>query len=132
MESARVRVVRAAYDCFNSKDASGVLEFCDSDIEIPDPIHESVRRGKADVEQYWQHEFGLVDHVVSLGEIVEMGDQVVAVARHQMYNPDGSTLAEPVRAVHRFTFKGDKIAKMEYSGLDDVPDSVRERFDELR
>ena len=129
MQSQRVSAVRAAYDCFNAKDVDGVLDLCDPDIEIPDVLHDSVRKGREEVERYWRHEFAVVDHTVALGEIVEMGDTVVAVVRHQMYQSDGRTpLGDPVTAVHRFTFRGDRIVKMEYSGLDEVPEAVRQKL----
>lgn len=124
----RVEVVRAAYDCFNREDVTRVLDLCDESIELPDVIHGTVLRGKPAVEQYWRQQFEVVDHSVVPGEIVEMGDAIVVVAYHQMYEPDGGPLGGGVTAVHRFTFRDHRIAKMEFTGVDEIPQSVRDRL----
>lgn len=128
MDSSRVAVVRAAIDCFNREDIPGVLELCDDDIELPDVINGIVVKGKPAVEGYWQRQFQVVDHSVMPGEIVEMGDAVIVVAYHQMYEPDAGPLGAGVTAVHRYTFRDERIAKMEFTGLDEIPASVRERL----
>ncbi len=128
MDSPRIAVVRAAYDCFNRRDIAGVLNLCHPDIELPDVLANSTLYGKVAIEQNWHQQLELVEHSVFPAEFVDMGDTIVVVARHEMYDRDGSPLGPGVMAVHRFTFRDDRIARMEYSGLDDVPEPVRARL----
>lgn len=128
MESERVAVVRASYACFNAKDISGVLDLCVPDVEFPDVVNHTVLRGRAAIEGSFLHQFSAIDHHVSVSEVVEMGDHVMVVAHHQVYLPDGGPLGPGMSAVHRYSFQGNLIARMEWTGLDEVPEEVRERL----
>lgn len=107
VESRRVAAVRASYECFNNRDIDGVLDLCVTDVEFPDVVNDSV----------------------VLAEVVEMGDYVIVVAHHQVSDRNGGPLGSGITAVHRYSFKGDLIARMEWTGLDEVPQSVRVRLD---
>jgi ketosteroid isomerase-like protein len=129
VESTRVALVRAAYDRFNDADISGILDLLDTDVEMPDILHGTTLRGIEAIRGYWEQQFALVDHSIMASEIVEVGDAVIVVAFHEVYDREGGqSLGRGVAAVHRLTFRGDRIASIEYTGVDEVPDQVRQRL----
>jgi len=128
VDSNRVAVVRSCYHCFNDKDIDGVLDLCTSDVEFPDVVNDSVLRGRAAIEDAFRRQFEIFDHSVVLGDVFEVGEHVVVVAHLQVYERDGGPLGSGIAAVHRYSFDGERIAKVEWMGLDDVPEPVRERL----
>ena len=121
--------VRRAYRCFNDADVGGVIELLDADVEMPDVLHGTTLRGTDAVRRYWEEQFALVDHSIMASEIVEVGDAVLVVAFHQLYDRDGGgSLGRGVAAVHRLTFRNDRIASIEYTGVDEVPERVQQRL----
>lgn len=129
MESERVVLVREAYHRFNDGNVSGVLELFDADVEMPDVLHGTTLRGTEALREYWEQQFELVDHSIMASEIVEVGDAVLVVAFHQLYDRDGGgPLGRGVAAVHRLTFRGDRIASIEYTGVDEIPERVQQRL----
>ena len=129
MDSARVALVREAYDRFNDADISGVLALLDADVEMPDILNGGTLRGTDVLRRYWEQQFALVDHAIMTSEIVEVGDAVIVVAFHQLYDREGSgPLGRGVAAVHRFTFRDGLIGSIEYTGVDEVPEQVQRRL----
>ncbi len=103
------------------------MELFDDEIEMTDPITRSIRCGKDTVAQGFQRSLGAV-HSIVLSEIVEMGDTVLVVAHHDFYDRELGRLGEGVSEVHRFTLRGDRIAKLEVTTFDEIPAEVRERL----
>lgn len=126
--TTRADVVRSAYQRFNEQDFEGVLELFDADVEWPDAVNDSVLYGTNAVRAYWARHFEVAVPTEILGEVVEIGDAVVAVAYRQVYERAGGTFGPPAVVVHRFSFRGERIARMEITALDDTPDYVVERF----
>ena len=125
MESRKIAVVQASMECFNSQDVNGVLDLCTPDVEFPDVVNESVLRGRDAVAASFRRQFEALDYVVTPAQIVEVGDDVVVVALHHVFTPDGTSLGPGFTAVHRYAFRGDLIARVEWNGLDDYPEPVR-------
>jgi hypothetical protein len=76
----------------------------------------------------WRGQFRLVEHTVLPGEIVDMGDIVVAVAHHQLYEPNHGPLGPGVTVVHRLSFRNGLISRLEVTPIDEVPEEVRARL----
>ncbi len=128
MDSQKVALVRAAYDRVNNEDIAGLLELLDPDVEFPDVIHNTVLRGRESVERYWQDQILAAEHSAVPSEILELGEAVIVVAYHQIYERNGGPLGPGMSAVQRVTFRGDLIAKVEFTPLGEIPDHVRERL----
>ncbi len=126
--SRKVDLIREGYRYFHEEDGDKLFELFDDDIELTDPITEGVIRGKAAAAQLWQRSLGAV-HSVHVGEIVEMGDIVLIVAHHDFYDRGRAVrLGHGVPEIHRFTFSGDRIAKLEVITFEEIPAEVRERL----
>lgn len=128
MDSERVSLVRAAYSQFNAEEISGVVDLLDPEVEMPDVIHGTVLHGKDAVERFWRRELDLAEHLVIPMEVLEVGDEVLVVAYHQRYERDGAVLGQGVGTVHRLTFRGDRIVRVDVSLLDPIPVPIRERL----
>ncbi len=126
--TTRADVVRTDYQRFNEQDFEGVLELFDADVEWPDAFDDSALSGRNAVRAYWERYFEVAVPTEILGEVVEIGDAVVAVAYRQVYERAGGAFGPPAVVVHRFTFRDERIARMELTALDETPDYVRERF----
>ena len=129
MESARVAIVREAYERFNNADVGGLVDLLDPDVEIPDVLNGSVFHGKEAIRRYWERQFELVDSSLLVREIVEIGDAVLVVVFQEVHDRDsGAPLGQGVVAVHRLTFRGNHISAIEYTGVDEVPELLRQRL----
>jgi len=127
MGSRRIDLIREGYRYFHEENGDKLLELFDDEIEMTDPITQTVIRGKEAVAQFWLRSLGAV-HSVVLGEIVESGDVVLVSAHHDFYDRELVRLGEGVSEIHRFTFRGDRIAKLEVTTFDEIPAEVRERL----
>jgi len=127
MGSHRSDLVREGYKYVHEEDGDKLLELFDDDIEMTDPIAQTVIYGKEAVAQLWQRSLGAV-HSILPGEFVETGDVVLVVAHHDFYDRELTRLGEGVSEIHRFTFRGDRIAKLEVTTFDEIPADVRERL----
>jgi ketosteroid isomerase-like protein len=124
--SPRLALVQEAYERFNDGDIAGVLDLLDPEVELPDVIHNEVLRGREAVKQNWERQFAIADHSAIAGSVMDAGSAVLVVVYHQLYEKAGGPIGHGVAAVHRLTFRGDLIAKMEFTGLDRIPESVRQ------
>jgi ketosteroid isomerase-like protein len=125
---SRVALVRRAFEGFSQGDIPGVLALLHADVEMPDVIHGTVVRGKDEVERMWRSQFERAEHIVIPGEILEMGDAVIVVGHHQIYGHGDGPLGPGVTVVHRVSFRGDRISRVEVTPLDEVPRVVQERL----
>lgn len=129
MESTRVALIREAYDRFNAADVGGLVALLDPDVEIPDVLNGTILRGAEAARRYWEREFELVEASITISEVVEVGDAILVVVSQEMTDRQtGLPLGQGVLAVHRLTFREGRIASIEYTGVDDVPQMVRERL----
>ena len=128
MDSDRVAVARAAYSCLNEADVDGLLELLDPDVEYPDVVHDTTLHGKDAVDRHWRELLLRGDHSALPSEFFELGEAVVVVAYHQAYEKDGAPFGPGVAAVHRLTFRHNRIARIEFSALDEIPEQVLARL----
>lgn len=128
MESARVAMVRRAYERVNSGDIPGMLELLDPEVEYPDVVHNRQLRGRDAVARHWEHLLAVADHAALPSEIIEVGDAVVVATYHQAYEHDGPALGPGVPAMQRITFRDDLIFKVEFTALEEIPPQVLDRL----
>ena len=57
-----------------------------------------------------------------------MGDAVIVVVHHDFYDRELKRLGEGVSEIHRFTVRGNWIARLEVTTFDEIPEDVRERL----
>ena len=127
MGSRRIDLIREGYKYVHEEDGDKLLEIFDDEIEFTDPITQTVMRGKEEVAQLWRRSLGAVHSIVP-GEVVEIGDVVLVVAHHDFYDRELTRLGEGVSEMHRFSFRGDRIVKLEVTTFDEIPADVRERL----
>ncbi|MGA2837961.1 MAG: nuclear transport factor 2 family protein [Acidimicrobiales bacterium] len=125
--SRQIDLIREGYECVHEEDGDKLLELFDDEIEMTDPLTRTVVRGKEAMARLWQRSLGAVHSIVP-GEFVETGDVVLVVAHHDFYDRELTRLGEGVSEIHRFTFRGDRIAKLEVTTFDEIPEDVRERI----
>ena len=125
-------LVRQLYERFNSADIAGVVELLDPAVEMPDVINGTTLRGREAVQSYWEREFELVEPSIMVRDVVEVGNAILVVVYQETYDREGGEPLGPgVAAVHRVMFRGDRIASVDYTGLDEVPEEVRQRLTSL-
>ena len=120
MSQEDVELVRSAYEAYNRRDVEGVLGRVDPDIDwdTPDSLAwgghvrglEAIGRFFAGLRPYMGE-----DHRIAIGELLDAGDRVVAIVRHQGTAPGG----EPydVESVMVWTAARGKLTAM-YEQLD--------------
>jgi ketosteroid isomerase-like protein len=125
----RSEIVRTGFELFNRKDFEGVLEFFDPEVEISDLLHEGVvMKGREFVRQQWLERFDEAQVASLVGDVIEVGDTVIVAVCFQAYTKYGGAFGAPIIVASRFTFRVDRIIRMESRVLDEIPDDVRALF----
>jgi uncharacterized protein len=120
MSQQNVDLVRSAYEAYNRRDVEGVLAAFDPmiDWDVPDSLAWGGHATGIDaVARFFQ---GLKPylgdrHQVAIGDLIDAGDRVVALVRHQGFGPDGE--AYDVPSIMVWTAAGGKLVAM-YEQLD--------------
>lgn len=123
-DSVRIGLIRDGYRAFNEEDLPSLLDLLADDAEVADAVSGEFVRGRDAVAQLW-HRTQSVAHSVTPGAIMEFGDQVVAVVHHDFYERKRGLLGG-VDEVHRFTFRGDRVVKLEVSTFGELSQDVRD------
>jgi len=127
----RVPLIGVGYELFNAQDLDGLLAHFAEDIEWPDVVNGGVLHGIGEVQEYFERIFAITKVQVILGDVIEIGDAVVATTYQQFYDLDGKMLGEPRMVVNRFSFRGDLVSRMVLTTQEDIPQEVRRRFQGL-
>jgi len=125
---SHVSLIRFGYERFNEQDLDGVLALFNEDIEWPDVVNGGVLHGIGEVREYFERIFAITTVQVTVGDVIEIGDAVVAATYQQFYDLDGKALGQPRMVVNRFSFHGDLVGRMELTSQEDIPQEVRRRF----
>jgi ketosteroid isomerase-like protein len=107
------RLLRRAYEAFNSRDIEGTLALMHPDVDWPNGMEGGREHGHAAVRAYWTRQFGLIDsHVEPEGfEEDEEGRMVVEV--HQVVRDlEGAVLSDG-RVRHAYRFRDGLVARMD-------------------
>ncbi len=127
MTSRRIDLIREAYKYAHEEDGDKLLQLFDDEIEMTDPVSLTVVHGKEAMAQLWRRSLGAVHSMVP-SEFVEMGDAVIVVVHHDFYDRALKRLGEGVSKIHRFTVRRNRIARLEVTTFDEIPEDVRERL----
>jgi len=126
--SERVARIRAGYERFNEQDLDGLLELCTEDVEWPDVVNGKVLHGADEVRDYFSRIFTVATPLVTVGDVIEIGDAVIATIYQQFYDHEGRLLGDPRVVVNRYSFVDGLVSGMTLTSQDDIPTEVRRRF----
>ena len=73
----------------------------------------------------WAGRFAEAGVNVTVGDVIEIGGNVIAAVCYQAYDAEGATVGPYLLVTDQFSFRGDKIARIEATKFGDVPDEVR-------
>jgi ketosteroid isomerase-like protein len=126
----RSDIVRTAYQRFNDRDFEGVLDLCDPQIEFRDLLSDDgTAFGREAVRRRWRERFSDASASVTIGNLAEVGDAVIASVCYQAYTPAGVPIGPPFLAADRFSFRGNRILRVDATKLTNVPDEVAALFE---
>jgi ketosteroid isomerase-like protein len=125
--TSRVELIREGYRSFNEEDLPRLLDLLTDDAEVADPLHDTFVRGREAITQLWERTQSTA-HSVLLGAVMEIGDSVIAVVHHDFYDRETGLLGPGLEEVHRFTFRGDRVVKLEVSTFGELSREVRDRL----
>jgi len=122
----RTEIVRAAYQRFNEEDFEGALDLCDPEIEFRDLIgKQGPACGREAVRRRWAERFSDAQIKVTVGNVVEMGDTVIASVACHVYGSDGKPVGPYVVVTDHFSFRDNRILRIESTVSNGVPDEIK-------
>jgi len=122
----RSEVVRTAYQLFNEKNFEAVLDLCDPDIELRDLLNKGGRaHGRAAVRQRFAERFSDATVRVTVTDLMEAGNTVIAVVCCQVYDSAGDRVGPSVVVTDHFRFLGDRIVQVDTTQFEELPEEVR-------
>jgi ketosteroid isomerase-like protein len=128
----RIALVRFGFERFNEKDLDSVLGLCTEDVEWPDVVNGTVLHGGQAIRDYFARIFAIATPLVTVGDVIEIADAVLATVYQQFYDLDGRLLGDPRVVVNRFTFRGDLVSAMTLTSQDDIPHELRQRVQDAQ
>ena len=114
MSQENVDVVRAIYEAINRRDPDAAFRDQDPNLELTTPpgIDAATYRGREEIQRYWLELRSAFEAAsVEPEELVEIGDQVVAVVRMRM-RPKGSDAELAFRNGHLWVFREGKAVSI--------------------
>lgn len=124
----RVDLIRSGYERLNEQDLESILVLVTHDIEWPDAVNNSVLHGTDELRGYFRRMFAFTRPRVTVGDVIEIGDAVVATTYQQFYDLEGKLLGGPRMVINRFNFCGDLVCSMVVTSHEDFPEELRRRF----
>ena len=112
MSQENVEIVRSIYEAVNRRDWDAAFRDQDPDpvAILPPPF--GTLRGHEDIQDHWEDRLGAFDTaIVEPQEVVESGDQVVAVVRVRA-RPKGTSAEIEITIGHLWTLRDGKAAAM--------------------
>ena len=124
----RVALIRDGYERLNDQDLDGLLAMLTDDVEWPDVVNGTVLEGIDEVRDYFKQVFEFTRLRVYVGDVIELGDAVIATTFQHFYDVDDKPVGEPRVVVNRFTFRDDLVSAMVLTSQGDFPEPVRRRI----
>jgi ketosteroid isomerase-like protein len=120
MSQENVDLVRSAYEAYNRRDVEGVLGCFHPDIDwdVPTSLQWGAHvRGLEAIGKFFEglRPYMGEDHRVEIGQLIDGGDRVVAIVRHQGTAPNGERYDVP--SIMVWTAAGGKLTAL-YEQLD--------------
>ncbi len=101
--------ITEVYRAFNAHDIEAVIAHFTDDVDWPNAWEGGRLEGKDAVRAYWTRQFAEIDPRVDPRAIHETDDGRVSVEVEQRARPED----DAVLVTHTYTFRGEKIARME-------------------
>lgn len=115
--SPQVKLLRAAYAAFNTRDFDAAFATMSPDVAWPRAFKGGVVRGHQNVRAYWTEQWSEIDPHVEPVVFQPEGDGRILVDVHQVVRDlDGAILGDE-HVGHRFTFENGLIQSMEVCSL---------------
>jgi NAD(P)-dependent dehydrogenase (short-subunit alcohol dehydrogenase family) len=108
----REDLVRQAYTAFNARDVEAGVALMDPAVDWPNVPEGGFVHGQDEVREHWRDQFRKVDPRIEVSAISEKDGRVEALVRQVVRTQDGRMLSDN-RVLHIFTFKGERIKRME-------------------
>lgn len=124
----RVALITAGYERFNQHDVDGLMQLLTADVEWPDVVNGAVLRGAGEVRAYFARIFAVTAPIITVGDVIEIGSDVVATTYQEFYDHADRLLGEPRLVVNRYSFRDDLVSAMVLTSEDDFPSEVRRRY----
>jgi hypothetical protein len=107
------RLLRRAYEAFNSRDIDGALAAMHPDVDWTNAMEGTREHGHAAVRAYWLRQFGLVDpHVEPLRFTLD-GEGRFVIDVHQIVRDTTGALLADQEVQHRYTLRDGLIERMD-------------------
>jgi len=128
-QSNRIAILQMAYELFDRRDVDSLLALMTPDIEWPNLLDDSLLQGRREVRSYWEALWSVAKPRLVPKDFVEEGDHVVVAAEIEVFDPEGRSLGPPSVGIHRFTFRGDLVARFEaFRSGPDIAARIRARL----
>lgn len=110
----RTERLREAYRAFNAKDAEGVLRLMTPDVHWPRAFKGGFVVGTDAVRDYWTEQWREIDGQVEPIALARDGDAAIVCSVQLVVRDLQTGTVQLEQTVgHRYTFDGDRIARME-------------------
>jgi hypothetical protein len=122
----REQRLTATYAAFNARDIDQVLAQMTDDVDWPNAWEGGRVVGHDAVRAYWTRQWAEIDPEVQPQSLRELPDGRIAVTVHQIVRAlDGSVLSDGI-VLHRYTFRGEQVARMDVLDPSDPQGDVHE------
>lgn len=111
-DAARIAILRTAYAAFNRRDVDGALAMLAPDVEWPDMMLGRVLHGTDAVRAYWTQQFATISSQVEPAAFHPCGERVLIEVEQRVRRLDTGG-DESSRVGHLYTFRGERVARME-------------------
>ncbi len=107
------QLLRRAYEAFNARDIQGALATLHPEVDWPNAIEGGRVRGRGEVREYWERQWGSFDSRVHPLRIERgHGDRVVATVRQLVRDLAGNVVSDET-VEHRYVIAGGLIERMD-------------------
>ena len=102
----------AMYECFNSRDADGVLAFMTDDVHWPKAFEGGFVVGKNAVKEYWNRQWSEIDPTVTPVGTAVLPDGRIEVTVHQVVKDMSGAVLADMTVLHVYTLAADLVSQM--------------------
>jgi ketosteroid isomerase-like protein len=107
------RLLRRAYDAFNTRDIETALALMHPDVDWPNAMDGRREHGHAAVREYWTRQFGLIDSRVEPQAFEQDGAGRTIVGIHQLVRDLSGDVIADTRVRHVYTIRDGLIERMD-------------------
>jgi hypothetical protein len=105
------------------------LTLFDPDAEAADLLRTGeVMRGREAILRAWTARFDEAHAEAIVADVIEIDDTVLAAICFQTYTPEFAAVGAPFVVASRFTFREDRIVRLEHTPFNEIRDDVKALF----